>query len=945
MKEKEIQATGVPFWSWNDELEEEKLVKQINQMHQNGYGGFFMHARSGLKTEYLKEKWFNCVRACCEEAKKLGMQAWLYDENGWPSGFVGGKLLETQAFRLHYLTHTIGAFDENATFHYLVNGDSLKRVETCADGTFINVFDHESVSMVDVTNDEVVDAFIQETHEKYKQELNDISNDVVGFFTDEPQYCSLGGSPFPTKICTYFQDKYGEDVLEKLGLLFAKKKGYEQFRYRFYKGCQELFLKNFAEKLYNWHSENGLQLTGHYVEERTMFTQMLNNAGIMPYYEFMHMPGIDWLCRRYLRVSAIRQLTSVTAQLEREYALTETFAMTGWDVTPKELKSIADYQYNYGVNIMCQHLLPYSERGERKNDYPAHFTPLNAWYKRGIKEFNRYFDALGQWIRDGKENVRVAVLCTIRSAYLDYDYSDWNSTEHLDISYIDDACENLAKHYVAFHILDETLLGKYGGVKDGKITLGACEYETLVLPKTFVIDKTTDDILRAFVAQGGKVLLLDGKPHLVEGEPSDFAYLDSNVAWEDIYAQGEYKVSADTPFLHTSLRTVNGKKYIFAVNIGEDEIVTSFSLEKTMFNAAYDVVTDEVRYVGNYFVIPPKESLIVCEYEGERPLIPSFETVDVGSGEYSIVDYNANYLPLDFASLSYDGVHFEKPMSIAWIFNELLSKRYNGEITLKYTFTVKEVPKDISLLMEDVEKVCASLNGQPIAFDGVSKLDEIYSTANLAGKIIQGENELLVKYKFYQNENVYYVLFSEGVSEGLKNCMTYDTMLTAPYLSGKFGVYSDNFRKGDTEQSLHADTFYIGNSPRKVTNFVEDGFPFFAGNVTVKTVFHANFDNVKLKLNGRFHYAEIIVNSKLVGTLMFTNIIDVSPYIQKGENRLEVKLYSGNRNLLGPHHVRGEDIDNEVGPALWELYEGCEEEGGIGFTTRYSFIKFGLFDK
>ena len=30
-----------------------------------------------------------------EEAKKLGMQAWAYDENGWPSGFVGGKLLET----------------------------------------------------------------------------------------------------------------------------------------------------------------------------------------------------------------------------------------------------------------------------------------------------------------------------------------------------------------------------------------------------------------------------------------------------------------------------------------------------------------------------------------------------------------------------------------------------------------------------------------------------------------------------------------------------------------------------------------------------------------------------------------------------------------------------------------------------------------------------------
>ena len=46
MKEKKIPATGVPFWSWNDELEVDKLVKQINEMHKNGYGGFFIDRKS-----------------------------------------------------------------------------------------------------------------------------------------------------------------------------------------------------------------------------------------------------------------------------------------------------------------------------------------------------------------------------------------------------------------------------------------------------------------------------------------------------------------------------------------------------------------------------------------------------------------------------------------------------------------------------------------------------------------------------------------------------------------------------------------------------------------------------------------------------------------------------------------------------------------------------------
>ena len=175
--------------------------------------------------------------------------------------------------------------------------------------------------------------------------------------------------------------------------------------------------------------------------------------------------------------------------------------------------------------------------------------------------------------------------------------------------------------------------------------------------------------------------------------------------------------------------------------------------------------------------------------------------------------------------------------------------------------------------------------------------------------------------------------------------MTYDTMLTIPYLSGKFGVYSNDFRQGDTDMTLHADTFYIATSPRRVSDFVQEGFPFFAGNVTINTTFHTDFDNVKLKLNGRFHLAEVTVNSQRVGTLMFTDIINVSPYIVKGKNRLEIKLYSGNRNLLGPHHIIGGDMDTEVVPSSFDYSESWSGDSSPEFTARYSFAKFGLFDK
>ena len=95
----------IPFWSWNDKLDPEELRRQIRSMRAASMGGFFMHARGGLETEYMSEEWFTAIKASIEEAKAQGMNAWCYDENGWPSGFAGMKLLEDEANWVHYLEY------------------------------------------------------------------------------------------------------------------------------------------------------------------------------------------------------------------------------------------------------------------------------------------------------------------------------------------------------------------------------------------------------------------------------------------------------------------------------------------------------------------------------------------------------------------------------------------------------------------------------------------------------------------------------------------------------------------------------------------------------------------------------------------------------------------------------------------------------------------------
>ena len=72
---------GAPFWAWNGKLNREELLRQIHILKDMGMGGFFMHSRAGLQTEYLGDEWMELIRICSEEAEKLGMKAYLYDED------------------------------------------------------------------------------------------------------------------------------------------------------------------------------------------------------------------------------------------------------------------------------------------------------------------------------------------------------------------------------------------------------------------------------------------------------------------------------------------------------------------------------------------------------------------------------------------------------------------------------------------------------------------------------------------------------------------------------------------------------------------------------------------------------------------------------------------------------------------------------------------------
>ncbi|NLD72786.1 MAG: hypothetical protein GX649_08730, partial [Chloroflexi bacterium] len=85
----------LPFWGWNDDLDEDELLRQVREMHAGGFGGFVPHADLGLPRSvgYLTEEYFRLLRLAIDEAARLGMRVILYDEGYYPSGSAQGKVV------------------------------------------------------------------------------------------------------------------------------------------------------------------------------------------------------------------------------------------------------------------------------------------------------------------------------------------------------------------------------------------------------------------------------------------------------------------------------------------------------------------------------------------------------------------------------------------------------------------------------------------------------------------------------------------------------------------------------------------------------------------------------------------------------------------------------------------------------------------------------------
>lgn len=559
---------GAPFWAWNSKLDKNELVEQIQQFKEMGFGGFHIHCRVGLDTEYLSRDFFECVKACEEEAKREGLFCYLYDEDRWPSGSAGGIITKEQEYRTRFLVFSPADYEEKQEGAYMAAAKAVRsqnrkqlayyKIELDEQGylkrfkrlqempekkenvweAFLEIsgdtpwFNNQAY--VNTMDGKAVRRFLDVTHEQYYRVLEtDFGTEIKSIFTDEPQTTHMGMArtpfekepiimPYTDDFDETFREVYGYSVLDFLPFLYFETRNAEGYRvrYHYHAHVLERFSEAFCDQIGIWCRKHGLSLTGHMLNEWTLHSQTLSMGESMRPMKEFGIPGIDMLCDRR-EYSTLKQAASVARQQGREGVMSEIYGVTGWGFDFRNHKLAGDWQAALGVTFRVPHLTWVSMEGEAKRDYPACIGRHSPWY-REYSLIENHFARLNTALTRGKARVNVGVIHPVESCWMYWGNKEQTSLKRQMLE------ENFSKiiEWLLFGLIDfdfisEAMLSQdENQITDGGFPVGKMTYHTIVVPECITLRSTTMERLEKFAAKGGRIIFLGNAPQYVDAVKS-----------------------------------------------------------------------------------------------------------------------------------------------------------------------------------------------------------------------------------------------------------------------------------------------------------------------------------------------------------------------------------------------------------------------------------------
>ncbi|HEX5553707.1 MAG TPA: glycosyl hydrolase [Chitinophagaceae bacterium] len=537
-------------WGWEGRMDTTVINRDLDTLRSLGFRMVTIEG-GHMEKPYLSPGYFKLIRYAVQGAKKRHMQVWIIDEGKYPSGFAGGSFSKKRPdLRMQALV-VDGKFSLAAgqTIDRKVSPTTLSAVACNADtsillpvrdGRFqwtapggkgnwqLRLAGHafrtsptrssnnptgakdQTNSLCDYLNPKATEQFIRFTHEEYKKYIGDaFGKTVLGFRSDEPAYSY---TPWTPEMLQVFKEQKGYDIRPYLASFFISHPTEKQklARADYWEVFSDLFRDHFFKVISDWCVKNHLEYEDHLDHDgpedgATMLALGRSGGDYFRDMRYLQIPGIDVIWHQLWPGVAnnFPKLASSAAHLfGRPQVFSESFAAFRPPPGIPQVKWVLNEQLVRGINlfeIMFYAASSGSRRGPHgfmaSDSFPGvmRATGRKAYVLangRPAASIGVYFPSASLWLKDTTANTATwRIARQLLEEQRDFDFVDYQS------------------------------LASVMRLKNGCfINLSGQHYRTIILPPVKIIPKIILDRLKAFSAEGGKVIFMGRLPTYTRGK-------------------------------------------------------------------------------------------------------------------------------------------------------------------------------------------------------------------------------------------------------------------------------------------------------------------------------------------------------------------------------------------------------------------------------------------
>lgn len=630
--------------------------EKIQTILSTGAGGFITN--DAWTAQYLiNDRKLGNLDEFIKEATKAGLRIWIYDEKGYPSGSAGDLVCkdnpEYQAINL--LQRTIKgtgngeqklalpeSFIKLNSVTILSNGEysqidaavkDNKIVFNGVDGEwtayvyYVEKFAHNndySKTYPNLLNKAAVRKFIDVTYERYGAHIENFSDIVEAFFTDEPfltatthvnagnpAYVSDPAIPYDYDIFETFKEKYGYDIVPLLPQVFnLQTVEAQRARAHFYSHVGDILSANFFGQIQEWCEAHGTKFSGHNLLEEEMKYHIPLYGDYMQCSAAMGYPGFDIL---NVRPDPYIKNMSTGGKYASSPAWLNNVERVFVEICPvHDPDEFATNHLDYALGTMT---FAYFDGG---NQIGSYYGQANSNSETG-KAFSEYVGRLGSMLVGAQNKNEVAVYYAIDSvaaAYISPANRQIYSSDQLarvNDKLVTDVTLKLRENGLDYVFLDDASL-QGGTVNKDSLTVGSFNFKTIIVPRATIIDIKTMRVLNQLIANGVNVIFIGGMPELafLEGDQAELEELVKKNQSFYVFSVDQLmdKVTTTCAFKAEARQTVyvspyekDGVKFFYLANASTGEADVTFKYEGAARYRVYDAVTGEITEVDSSYKI------------------------------------------------------------------------------------------------------------------------------------------------------------------------------------------------------------------------------------------------------------------------------------------------------------------------------------------------------